>query len=197
MKLVIVFAMTFATAFAFAGEPQEIAAKLTSLLDASSNYNQTYLRASGRIGELHTRARVVQLSGTVSHKNIVKLVDKEIQYMVANQELFRHEGGEINSLYSLLRHGEYQFSFKSGVIGEYPQYSTDGIYKDLLGMLRSRTERSVSRLLDACSEGANPYLLHLRTWTTSSEYDGMEKIFIQIGNSPYFVILTIDNCGGC
>ena len=37
---------------------------------------------------------------------------------------------------------------------------------------------------------------YLRTWTTVSEYDGIEKFFIKV-DERHVVVLTIVNCGGC
>jgi len=176
--------------FSFQAYANDQAKQLTSYLNGKKTLSHELMWENGRIGELFTRAEMVIVKPLRDKKDLIKVVDNEIKRMVRKKELFRHEKRTIDSLYSLIRDGSYQVIYKTGENFEHPNYATDGIEKDLLSLIHRDLRDQVGDQLEDAEYA------YLRTWTTVSEYDGMEKFFIKLGKR-HVVILTIDNCGGC
>lgn len=186
MLKVLILISLFISSSLFANEQVE---QLKNIFDNEDNFSHELMWKSGRIGELHTSAKIVVIKD-LAKSDLIAIVDKEIKNMDDTRELFRHKKGSINNLYSLFRNGNYDVVYKTGVSNNYPQYNSDGIHKDLISIMSNDVQEEVESKLKHIQYS------YLRTWNTESEYDGMEKFFIKVG-LQHVVIVTINNCGGC
>jgi hypothetical protein len=175
---------------AFAGSGWERAQALQALLSDKGTFLEAEMQQTGRIGELNISARIIELNPTSS---MLDAFNAEVAYMVRMEELFRHQR-PITDLASLLSDGTYQVIIKTGESKERLSYSSDGILKDIQSFIHPSAKECFLQLVK--NKRRSTDLGYLRTWTTVSEYDGMEKFFFRVDES-HMVILTIDNCGGC
>jgi hypothetical protein len=184
MKIIILASILTISTSLFASDKTS---ELEQFLANEDNLSHELMWSSGRIGELYTSAKIVK------GKSLNSVLDDEIAHMVRNEELFRHEDDVvITDFASLLTSESYKVIYKTGQYrrNNYGVYDTDGIAKDLLGIVVNQKRLDLQYLLDETE------FSYLRTWTRASEYDGMEKFIIKTEDER-FVILTIDNCGGC
>ena len=184
-KLLVFISLFFATSV----NASDVASDLKEVFNNSDNFSHQAMWKSGRIGELHTAAKIVT-SIDIGKAGLISVVDKEIKYMDDNRELFNHAKGSIHNLYSLLRNGTYQVIYKTGCHSSYSGYSSDNIEKDLINIMKTdvryKLEGNLKRLEYA----------YLKAWNTDGEYDGVEKFFLKVNNQQV-VVVTIVNCGGC